>query len=213
MADLPASAVSSSFPDRPGGAGACALTFDDGPDPIWTPLVLDCLQRHSARATFFVIAERAQRHAGLVVRMREEGHDVELHCASHIRHSDMSEVAVSRDAEEGLRTLRRLRVQAARWRTPWGVVTPATRRVAARLGLAIVGWNLDSHDWRGDSAIDMHASIVDGLCSNAVVLMHDGLGPGARRAGCENTVQLIPRLLATMRANSLRALPVSEIEA
>lgn len=213
MADLPAAAVSSSPPGRSGGDGACVLTFDDGPDPIWTPLVLDCLQRQCARATFFVIAKRAQRNAGLVLRMRDEGHDVELHCASHVRHSDMSEVAVSRDAEEGLRTLQRLRIEAARWRTPWGIVTPATRRVAARLGLAIVGWDLDSHDWRGDSAIDMHASAADGLCHNAVVLMHDSLGPGARRSGCENTVQLIPRLLETMRAKSLRALPLSEIDA
>lgn len=210
MANLPAVAVSSSLP---GSRGGCGLTFDDGPDPVWTPLVLDCLQRERARATFFVVAERAQRNAGLIARMRGEGHDVELHCASHVRHSDMNEAAVRRDAEEGLRALQRLRVQAARWRTPWGVVTPSTRRVAARLGLAIVGWDLDSHDWRGDSALDMHASVADGLCPDSVVLMHDGVGPGARRSGCEHTVELIPRLLETMRAKGLCALPISEIDA
>jgi peptidoglycan/xylan/chitin deacetylase (PgdA/CDA1 family) len=193
------------------GVSGCALTFDDGPDPLWTPLVLDCLRRENVRATFFVIADRARRNGDLIERMRNEGHEVAFHCVRHIRHSELNESAVHRDADEGLRTLRHLRVHAARWRAPWGVVTPATTHVATLLGLAVVGWNLDTEDWRGDSAVDMHARVLDGIRTDAVVLKHDGLGPGARRSGCEQTVQLIPRLTETMRARRLLPLPLSEL--
>jgi UV DNA damage repair endonuclease len=57
----------------------------------------------------------------------------------------------------------------------------------------------------------MHARVLDGIRTDAVVLMHDGLGPGARRSGCEQTVQLIPRLTETMRARRLLPLPLSEL--
>lgn len=69
-----------------------ALTFDDGPDPIWTPLVLDALASVGARATFFVVAPRAARYPSLIFSMRESGHDVAFHCMEHVRR---------RHAEEG----------------------------------------------------------------------------------------------------------------
>ncbi|HEY5318839.1 MAG TPA: polysaccharide deacetylase family protein, partial [Solirubrobacteraceae bacterium] len=63
----------------------CSLTFDDGPDPVWTPRILDSLGRAGARSTFFVMAEQARAHADLIERMQEEGHEVELHCVRHVR--------------------------------------------------------------------------------------------------------------------------------
>jgi peptidoglycan/xylan/chitin deacetylase (PgdA/CDA1 family) len=62
-----------------------ALTFDDGPDPVWTPLVLDALSSVGAPATFFVIAPRAARYPSLISSMRQRDHDVALHCVEHPR--------------------------------------------------------------------------------------------------------------------------------
>lgn len=146
-------------PDE-GSWPACALTFDDGPDPLWTPRVLARLGHEGARATFFVMAERAAAHPSLVDRMRAEGHEVALHCVRHVRHTDLDERALRSDTREGLRLLERLGVQARHWRAPWGVTTPASRAVAANLGLALVHWDLDTHDWRGDSAEAMHARVA-----------------------------------------------------
>jgi len=67
-----------------------ALTFDDGPDPVWTPLVLDALAQARARATFFVVAPRAARYPSLLSSMRKRGHDVAFHCAQHVRHDAMT---------------------------------------------------------------------------------------------------------------------------
>jgi len=188
----------------------CSLTFDDGPDPAWTPRVLDCLQREGTRSTFFVMAGRASAHPWLIDRMRHEGHEVELHCVRHIRHSELEEPVLRRDTEQGLRALRGLGARVRRWRPPWGVITSATRRVARAHGLELVLWNVDSEDWRGDPAAVMHARIAGDIGQGSVVLLHDGVGPGARRAGCRQTVELIPRLVETLSARGLRAVPLSE---
>ena len=188
----------------------CCLTFDDGPDPVWTPRVLDCLAAHGARSTFFVMAGHANHHAGLIERMHGEGHDVELHCVRHVRHSELDESALREDTEQGLRTLRGLGAGVRRWRPPWGVVTDATRRVAADHDLEVICWNVDTEDWRGDSATRMHARLAPGIGAGSVVLLHDGLGPGARRLGCSQTVELIPLLIETLSARDVHAIPLSE---
>lgn len=188
----------------------CSLTFDDGPDPVWTPRVLDCLGSHHARSTFFVMADRARAHADLIERMHSEGHEVELHCVRHVRHTELQEPALRADTEQGLRTLAMLGARVRRWRPPWGVVTAATRRVAGENHLEVVGWSVDTEDWRGDSAGRMQDRIEDDLGAGAVVLMHDGIGPGARRTGCRETVELIPRLLAMLADRGLTPVPLSE---
>lgn len=180
-----------------------SLTFDDGPDPLWTGLVLGALRRAEARATFFMVAERiraAPRAAGAVL---EAGHQVELHCDRHVRHSELSELELELDTRKGLATLAELGVRPNYWRTPWGVCTPATARVAQRNGLALAGWTIDTHDWRGDSAESMLASARQQLNEGSIVLMHDALGPGARRPGCQQTVELVTGLVALARGMGL----------
>jgi len=120
-----------------------ALTFDDGPDPVWTPLVLEALAGAGASATFFLIAPRAARYPSLVARMRESGHDVAFHCGEHARHDTMTSEEIEADVESGLRALGK---SARYWRTPWGLVTPATGEVAARHHLGLVGWTADTQD-------------------------------------------------------------------
>ena len=153
-----------------------ALTFDDGPDPVWTPLVLDALARVRARATFFVVAARARRYPSLLVRMREEGHNVGFHCKEHIRHDSMTPGEIAADLESGLTALY---PPVRLWRTPWGVVTPATEKIARKHGLTLVGWTADTEDWRGGPPDEMLARVTRNLLPRAIVLMHDGIGPGA----------------------------------
>ncbi len=87
--------------------------------------------------------------------------------------------------------------------------TAATEAVAARHGLTLVGWTLDTHDWRGDLASAMFARARPQLTPGAVVLMHDALGPGALRAGCHSTVELIEPLVIAARARGLRVEPIA----
>ena len=124
-----------------------ALTFDDGPDPIWTPLVLDALASVGARATFFVVAPLATRYASLISSMRESGHDVAFHCAEHVRHDAMTRREIEADVKSGLLALGR---PVRYWRTPWGLITPATEEEAIKHRL--VGWTADTEDWQFSGA-------------------------------------------------------------
>ena len=186
-----------------------SLTFDDGPDPVWTPRVLDALFAAEARATFFVVTPLARRYPHLIFEMLERGHTVEFHCAEHIRHTELDRDGIGQDAEVGLKDLGFLGVKPDLWRTPWGITSPDTLEVTRRFGLEITGWTEDTHDWRGDTASSMMERIGSSLSPGSVVLMHDGLGPGARRDGCEETVSVIQPLVGQIRELGCEPAPVT----
>lgn len=184
-------------------SGTISITFDDGPDPEWTRKVLAELRRCAARATFFVLGERARATPELLRLAIEDGHEVALHGHRHIRHTDLSEQEIEADTGEALEGLAAAGVRPTRWRTPWGICTPASVAVAERNGLELVHWTVDTHDWRGDSPWQVLSLAARDLHHGAVVLMHDALGPGAARAGCQSTVELISPLCALARARGL----------
>ena len=180
----------------PSLAGSVELTFDDGPDPVWTPAVLAALSGSSLRATFFVIASRAAQHPRILAAIRSGGHAVELHCHEHVRHTEVDRAAIEGDTQRALTALADLGVTPRRWRTPWGAQASWTEEIAAAHDLELCGWDVDTHDWRGDAAEAMLASVGPGLHRGAVVLLHDGLGPGALRQGCEETVRFTRMIAA-----------------
>jgi peptidoglycan/xylan/chitin deacetylase (PgdA/CDA1 family) len=192
-----------------------ALTYDDGPDPVWTEKVLSTLSWRGASATFFVDVTRARENSKWIEAMLTEGHEVGLHCVRHVRHTDLDAGEIAREVEVGLAVLADLGVRPTAWRAPWGIETEATRALAAEHGLELWAWSFDSHDWRGDSAAEMLAALATqgGLKNGEVVLMHDGIGPGARREDCDETVRLTEALLESASAAGLRAATVSELGA
>jgi peptidoglycan-N-acetylglucosamine deacetylase len=186
------------------------LSFDDGPDPVWTGRILDLLQTLGASATFFPIAARASAQPRLIERMLNEGHSVGLHCLEHVRHTQRDAAWLRRDTSAALAILSRFGVDPVFWRTPWGVTAPWTLTVAREYGLNLVDWTVDTHDWRGDSAEEMFEDTRWALDPGSVVLAHDGIGPGARRETCEETfryVELVAQL-ADDRGMALEAMKI-----
>jgi peptidoglycan/xylan/chitin deacetylase (PgdA/CDA1 family) len=140
--------------------------------------------------------------------MREEGHDVGFHCTEHVRHDTMKPGEIEADLTSGLPAL----AEAVRfWRTPWGVVAPATEEIAHQQGLTLVGWTADTQDWRGGPAEEMLFRIRANLLPGAIVLMHDGVGPGATRDGCVGTVNVIKPLVYLARSRGLEPGPLHEL--
>jgi peptidoglycan/xylan/chitin deacetylase (PgdA/CDA1 family) len=189
--------------------GTLNLTLDDGPDPRGTPQVLDALAAAGAHATFFVLGSRAAAHPELVERVLAEGHAVGLHGHEHLRHPGLSRAVGEADTDRALGVLGALGVEPSRWRTPWGEEAEWTREVATERGLDLVHWDADTHDWRGDPAPAMLAAVAPRLRDGAIVLAHDGLGPGALRDDCDETAALVGSLVAAGRELGLepRALP------
>jgi len=179
------------------------LTFDDGPDPVWTPAVLDALRVAGARATFFVLGERAAAHPAIVERTLEAGHRVEAHGHGHLRHSTTRRECVEGDLEAALAVLNGLGITPALWRAPYGDLAPWSAAVAAEHGLTLAGWTADTNDWNGGSAETMLHATTPLIRHGAVVLAHDAVGPGALRTDCEETVRLIRPLVAAARARGV----------
>ena len=191
----------------------CALsfTFDDGPDETWTPRVLEQLARCEAAATFFMVGERVRAHPELARAVLAAGHEIQLHCHRHIRHTELTEAELLLDTKMGLYALAAVDVRPQLWRAPWGTCTDASIRVAEYAGLQVVRWSIDTHDWRGDQPQDMLADARDHLADGGAVLMHDAIGPGARRAGCENTIALLPALAAAAHVERLALVPMQHL--
>jgi peptidoglycan/xylan/chitin deacetylase (PgdA/CDA1 family) len=185
-----------------------ALTFDDGPHPSGTPAVLDALEQAGAAATFFVIAPLAEREPALIGRIQAAGHTIGLHCDAHVRHSERDRSAVAADTETALARMTRLGLAPTLWRTPWGDRAPFTETLAAAYGLSLVDWTVDTHDWRGDAAGEMFDVTRAQLRDGAVVLAHDGIGPGARRSDAAETAAYVglAAQLASAAGLTLKAL-------
>ncbi|MDO8209879.1 polysaccharide deacetylase family protein [Conexibacter sp. CPCC 206217] len=190
-----------------------ALTFDDGPDPAGTPDVLAALAAAQARATFFVLGERAIEHPRSIAAIRAAGHEVELHGHRHLRHTEVTRAELAHDTEQALEALRRLGVTPRRWRTPWGVRAPWTVEVAVAHALELTDWDLDPEDWAGPSAEEMLGGLAPRLARGAIVLLHDGVGPGARRSSCIQTARLVGPLVAEIRARGWEPGPLGALPA
>lgn len=176
-----------------------SLTFDDGPDPNETPRILAALQSVQALATFFVITQQARRYPRLIFEMQHAGHQIQFHCAEHVCHTELTQDQGEKDASVGLQDLETLGIMPQLWRPPWGVTAHWTSEVADRVGLEIALWTANTHDWRGDTTAEMLDTVEPLLGPGAVVLMHDGLGPGVRRTHCGETAALIEPLVARIR--------------
>lgn len=194
------------------GAGDIALTFDDGPDPKWTPKVLQVLRRHRVHATFFVVGSRVAEHPALTRRLLAEGHEIGSHTFTH---SDLSALSGWRgNAELSLTQLAiggATGVHTGLFRAPFSS-TPAglterillAQRHAARLGYLGVLADRDSEDWQrpGVSAIVANATPPAG--TGAVVMFHDGGGDRSQ------TVAALDRFLTERLAAGDRFVTVSE---
>jgi cellulose synthase/poly-beta-1,6-N-acetylglucosamine synthase-like glycosyltransferase/peptidoglycan/xylan/chitin deacetylase (PgdA/CDA1 family) len=179
-----------------------ALTFDDGPDPAWTPAILDVLQRYHARATFFVVGSRVAEHPGLAGEIVARGNEVGNHTMTHV---DLRSVGAARTTVE-LRATDLLisaasGVTTALVRPPYssepGAVDDAALQVSRQIagdGQLTVLTDMDSADWQRPGVDRIVANATPQNGSGAVVMMHDSGGDRSQ------TVQALNRLIPALQA-------------
>ncbi len=190
-----------------------ALSFDDGPDPEWTPKILDVLKKYGVHGSFFMIGEEAENNPGVMERVYREGHEVGNHTFTH---PDLSEISIGQvDLQLNLTErlfAAKLGVQPLYFRPPYSIdQEPDTNDQAAPvdhvqgLGYVIVGNKIDTNDWDEhprktpqeitDSVFQQIKDMeVKTWARGSVILLHDG--GGNRQA----TVDALPVLITALRA-------------
>lgn len=192
------------LPAAAAARGEVAITIDDGPDPEVTPAVLDLLDAHGARATFFCIGERAQRHPALVREIVQRGHSVQNHSQLHRHHfSLLGPRGVAREIQAAQDTLARLAGEAPRFfRAPAGLRNPFLAPVLHRAGLTLASWTRRGFDTRERDPQRVLHRLTRGVSAGDVLLVHDG--HCARDAqGRPVVLAVLPLLLAHLRRHGL----------
>ncbi len=201
-----------------------ALSFDDGPDPAWTPKILDILKKKNVKGTFMLIGSQAQENVGLMQRIVREGHEIGNHTYSH---PDISEISTRQLQLELNLTERlfvsKLGIQPLYFRPPYDIdeepdtddqAEPAYR--VQQMGYVIVGNKIDTDDWNEHprkTPQQITSSVLEQLDNRktnpqfqgSIILMHDG---GGNRAP---TVAALPVLIDALRARGFEIVPISQL--
>ncbi|WP_127354524.1 polysaccharide deacetylase family protein [Actinacidiphila soli] len=161
------------------GEHAVNITIDDGPDPVWTPRILQVLKENGVKAVFCMIGPQAAAHPEIVRQVVAAGHRLCDHTVSH--DTTMGARSTAYQSEEILDAEQMIEqasggVKPLYYRAPGGAFTPFSRQFAAAHGMRPLGWNVDSKDFERPGTAAMVATVKDEISNGPTILFHDGGG-------------------------------------
>lgn len=192
------------------------ISFDDGPDPEWTPKILDVLKQYNVKATFFTIGLEAEKFPGILKRIYREGHEIGNHTFTHpdISNINAQYARVELNLTERLLAAK-LGIKPVLFRPPYSIdQEPDTAdevrplELTQSMGYITVGDKIDPDDWREDprpSPEQIVQSVIDQLGRGSVILLHDG---GGNRS---NTVKALPMIIEALHARGFQIVSVHEM--
>jgi peptidoglycan-N-acetylglucosamine deacetylase len=191
-------------PDR---KGTISLTFDDGPDPEVTPLVLSLLDQAGQRATFFCVGARAEAHGDIVAEIRRRGHGVENHSYSHPNGFALrGPRGLAEEVQHAQSALAQVAgVRPTLFRAPAGIQNPWLSGVLTDAGLSLVSWTRRGFDTVSRDGARVAARLVGrGLASGDILLLHDR-APARDRSGRPVVLEALPRVLDAIARAGLQS--------
>lgn len=188
---------------------AVTLTFDDGPDPEWTPRVLDLLEREGVRGTFFLIGRRARRAAPLARRIAQAGHDLGNHTWSHPSLWRCGPRETEREIDQGHAAISDAAGEApAFFRPPWGKTNLAMFAALRRSATPCVFWTVQPESRRPVGAAEQARRGTARARGGAIYDLHDADGvPGAG----SRLVEYLPALIQGLRAEGYSLVPLRDL--
>lgn len=188
-----------------------AFTFDDGPDPIYTPILLDLLKKNEVKATFFVVGSRAEKHPELIQRMHQEGHLIGIH--NYVHHSNwfMSPWKVRKGLEDTAEIIKNvIGVRPVYYRPPWGMLNLFD--FVNRSKYKIILWSIMAQDWRTSGGSEKIKQRLSSIKGGDVILLHDcGDTLGAELEAPRNTINALKDVLKQVKTKGFTCVRVDEL--
>ncbi|MEU3406713.1 polysaccharide deacetylase family protein [Streptomyces sp. NPDC006670] len=179
------------------GGDAVDITIDDGPDPRWTPKVLDVLAKYDVKAVFCMIGPQAQAHPDLVKQVVAAGHRLCDHTMDHDTTMAKKPVSYQQaqilDAKKLIEEAAGGTAEVEYYRAPGGAFTPDSRRIAAAAGMRPLGWNVDTKDFGKPGTAAIVANVKREIGNGPTILFHDGGGDRSQ------TVAALDQVLAWLK--------------
>ena len=154
------------------------ITFDDGPEPEFTNILLNTLRKYDVKATFFVVAKSAQKNSILIDRIKNEGHLIGLHSLEHKNAMIKGPLYTNKDFKESIEIMRELNVDIKYYRPPWGHFNLFTMINIRKYNLKPALWDVIIGDWKEDVSSDIiERSLIKRIGNNSyIICLHDGRG-------------------------------------
>jgi peptidoglycan-N-acetylglucosamine deacetylase len=186
-----------------------ALTFDDAPDTIFTPKVLDVLKQKGVKATFFVVGHRVEAYPHIVKRIVREGHTIGNHSYNHanflkLKNDEFRSQIIKTDKLIGKFTGFTPNIV----RPPYGNINEGQIQWLATKHKKIINWDVDSIDWKGLNADQIVTNVLSHAHPGAIVLQHSGTGSGGELSG---TVNALPKIIDELENKGFKLVTIPEL--
>lgn len=190
-----------------------ALTFDDGPSPVWTPKILDELKRAGVKATFFMLGDHAEEYPEAAKRVAAEGHEIGNHSYDHhvlFYYTEEELEKEIKDAENAIYKITGIRTKY--FRPPKAWVTDKEKKKIGEMGYRIILWSLNSKDWVTFDDKYIIRYILRHIRPGDIILFHDSGGVFGTEGGSrDETVKTIPRLTEKLKGMGYRFVTITEL--
>lgn len=151
------------------------LTFDDGPDKVQTPKVLELLEKYRVKATFFFLGEEIEYQKDILKMIVDAGHDIGNHFYTHINIKKATEKEIKNAIESNNALIEKVTGYQPQFvRPPYGIVTDALKKVCGELNMKIILWNKDSKDWDKTPDSEIIKYVLNKPSNGDILLFHDG---------------------------------------
>ena len=185
-----------------------AITFDDGPHPVYTPLILDILAKYDAKATFFVTGKKADEYPDVLKRIVKEGHEVANHTYNHVRGNKMNSKKLITELETTAESIKRItKIKPALFRPVGGFYNDLIINTAVNNNYLVVmwSWHQDPKDWNGTNTNKITNHVISSARPGDIVLLHDSGGDRTK------TIKALERILDFLTKNNYKCVTVSEM--
>ena len=186
-----------------------ALTFDDGPDLVYTPKILDILKKEHVHATFFVLGVNAAHHPEMIRRIVQEGHALGNHSFNHANLVRSTRAKIKWEIFATEQVLVRISGQSPKWvRPPYGNVNSLVLTQLKQLGYHVVNWSVDSNDWKSLSARQIKQNILSAVRPGAIILQHCA---GSKQENLSGTVRALPDVIHILQKKGYRFVTIPQL--